>query len=74
MAVEEIPVGPSSQITSPLLYDPDKLELTIRFANGWVYVFQNVDMLTIKGFSIYESPGKYWNSIKKQFDDFERIQ
>ena len=73
MAVETVPVGPSTLI-SAITYDPEKLELIVRFQNGWVYAYQQVDLLTVKGFGVYESPGKFFNqAVKGQFE-YERLE
>ena len=67
MAKQEIPISESSNLKSPVFYDPDTQELTISFRSGGTYTYQGVDQNKADGFASAQSPGKYfYGFIKNQ--------
>jgi KTSC domain len=46
-------------------YDDDTSELSVTFNNGRTYTYEDVAKYIYDGLISAESPGKYFNSIKK---------
>ena len=55
-----------SSMLSACKFDDETKELTVTFANGKDYVYEDVDMATYDNLINATSAGKYFNSIKGQ--------
>ena len=55
-----------SSMLSACEFDDETKELTVTFANGKDYVYEDVDMATYDNLINATSAGKYFNSIKGQ--------
>lgn len=53
-----------SSMLSACEFDDETKELTVTFANGKDYVYEDVDMATYDNLINATSAGKYFNSIK----------
>ena len=56
-----------SSMLSACEFDDETKELTVTFANGKDYVYEDVDMATYDNLINATSAGKYFNSVKQNF-------
>lgn len=56
-----------SAMLSACEYDDESNELTVTFANGKDYVYEDVDKGTYDNLINAPSAGKYFNSVKQNF-------
>jgi hypothetical protein len=61
-----------SSMLSACEFDDETKELTVTFANGKDYVYEDVDMATYDNLINATSAGRYFNSIKSQLKVKER--
>lgn len=72
MALEEIPIGESSQIAL-VAHDLEQMMLLVQFVNNSVYEYQQVSVDIANGFRGALSPGQYFNqNIKGKFS-YKRV-
>ena len=72
MALEEIPIGESSQIAL-VAYDLDQMMLLIQFRNNSIYEYQNVPGDIASGFRGALSPGQFFHQAIKGRFAYKRI-
>lgn len=55
----------NSSMLSSVSYDTETKELTVTFANGKQYIYEDADLSIYDNLISAQSAGKYFNSIKK---------